>query len=184
MNKSLRHLFICNGIFVFASSILGPLYALFVEKIAPGIFPVSLSWAIFMISGTIFTYLTSKIHDDVIKKEYMLMLSYLVRSATWFMFIFTHSLAMLIILQIILCLGEALGNPAFDSIFAEHLDKNKHIHEYSVWKIVEKFAAAGATLLGGIIVNSFGFSTLFLLMSSLALASTVDILINPKRLEK
>lgn len=183
MNKSLKILFLYNGIFVLASSLLGPLYALYVGKLTPGILSVSISWAAFMISGTIFTYFVSKIKDNMIKHEYMLVISFLIRAFIWILFIFINSIPQLIILQILLGIGEAIGNPAFDSIFAEHLDKNKHISEYANWKVVEKLATAAATIFGGMIVTLFGFPSIFILMSILALIPSIGILIRPKVLE-
>ena len=41
----------------------------------------------------------------------------------------------LLVAQFLLGIGEAVGTPAFDVIFAEHLDKGKHINEYSDGKL-------------------------------------------------
>lgn len=182
-NRSLRLLLICNGIFILAGAFLGPLYAVYVETLAPGILPISISWAAFMISATIFTYIVGKYGDGIKKKQYMLMASYAIRAVVWLGFIFINSIESLIFLQIILGIGEALGTPAYDAIFAEHLDENKHISEYASSKVVEKLAIAVATILGGLIVSKIGFDYLFVLMSSLALVSVAGVASHQKYLE-
>ena len=69
----------------------------------------------------------------------------------------------LMILQFFLGIGEAFSGPSFDSIFAEHLDKSKHIMDYSEWRVVANFLLVIGTSLGGWIVTYLGFKTLFIL---------------------
>jgi len=92
-----------------------------------------------------------------------------------------NSLAMLIVLQIILGLGEALGSPAFDSIFAEHLDRNKHVREYGDWKLIYNLTLALGTIVGGFLVVKFGFNVLFITMAFLALISLLIVWRQPRR---
>jgi len=182
VNRSLKTLFLFNGIFVFAGSLLGPLYAIYVEGIDKSILAVSSSWSIFLISATVFTYLMSRWGDKVKEKEYFLILGYLIRAFVWFGYIFVGNLYTLLILQLLLGAGEAAGTPSYDTIFAEHLDKNKHIRDYSVWKVISNLVGALAVFLGGVLVTTYGFIPLFVIMSALALVSMVGILLSPRKL--
>lgn len=181
-NKALETLFIFNGIFLLAGSLLGPLYAVFVQDINKGIASITLSWSIFLFSTTIFTMLVAKVGDKIKEKEYMLIAGYLIRAAVWLAYIFIHDFYVLLFAQFILGIGEALGTPAFDAIFAEHLDRGKHIFEYSEWKVVSNIILAVGTLLGGLIADRFGFKPLFLLMAILAMISCVGIWLKPRKL--
>lgn len=180
-NRSLKVLFLANGIFCFAGSLLGPLYAVFVEKLDKNILSVSLTWAVFLISTSLFTYVISRLGDRIKEKEYLLMAGFLIRGLVWGLFIFTNSVWMLIGMQFLLGLGEALGSPAFDCIFAEHLDKNKQIREYSDWRLIINLTAAGGTILGGFLVVNFGFNILFLIMSLLALMVFIFVWRQPRK---
>lgn len=182
MNKSLKVLLLNNSLFVLAGSLLGPLYAIFVSNIDNKILSVSTSWFALMLSAVVFTYIVSLLGDKIVETEYLLIAGYLVRAIVWFLFIFTNSLTMLIFLQILLGLGEALGNPSFDTIFAKHLDKGVQIKQYSNWKILEKIAGATGVLLGGIIVSNYGFTPLFISMSSLALITSITVFLVPRKL--
>jgi len=179
-NRSLRILFILNSIFVFASSLLGPLYAIFVQEIDSKVMSVSISWAVFMFSSTVFMYFVSKYGDKIKEQEYLLSAGFLIRSMAWLAYIFVSNFNDLIILQVFLGLGAALGSPAWNAIFAKHLDENKEIKEYSYWLIVNNFMIAIATLIGGIFVTYFGFNFLFIAMSLLSFVSFIGVLITPR----
>lgn len=182
MNKSLKILFTFNAIFVFATYLLGPLYAIFVKNIVGDVLAISITTSVLLVSSTLFTYLISKYGDKVKEKEYLLMGGYLTRALVWTCFIFAENLQTIIILQAFLGMGEALGDSAFDTIFAEHLDKDKHIHEYADWHLTGTLVGAVSTILGGFIVSRFGFGYLFTTMSILAFISFVGVLIKPRKL--
>lgn len=179
VNKVLRVLFLYNGIFVLAGSLLGPLYALYVERLDTGVLPVSISWAVFLFSTTLFTFILSKMGDSLKHKRFLLAGGYLVRALCWFLMIFITTIEQLVFIQFILGIGEALGTPAFDAIFAEHLDKNKHIMDYSDWKVISNAVLVVGTLVGGFVVSKFGFSYVLIGMSVLAVISFLGVIINP-----
>lgn len=178
MNKVLKTLFLFNGVFVLAGSLLGPLYAIYVEKINSGLMPISVSWAVFLSSATLFMWLLSKKGDKIKHKRFLLAAGYLVRAFCWLLLIFVTNIYQLIAVQFVLGIGEALGTPAFEAIFAEHLDKNKHMMDYSDWKVLSNGFLVVGTLLGGVIATNFGFPRLFILMTILALISFIGVLLN------
>ncbi len=180
INKSLKILFLFNGIFVFAAMLLGPLYAVYVETIDANILSISVTWSVFLVSATLFTLIVQRKGDGIKEKEYLMMAGFLIRGISWFLFIFAGSIWHLIIIQILIGLGEALGSPSFDAIFAEHLDKGMQIREYSTWKLIVNASNALAAILGGIIVYFFGFSFLFIIMSVLAIISFLGVLLQPR----
>ena len=182
MNKSLKVLFIFNGIFVFAYYLISPLYAIFAEGIAKDLFLVSLTVSIHFASTMVFCFLLSKYGDRVKEKEYLLMGGFLVRAVAWFSFIFTRNFYQLLAIQAFLGIGEAIGTSSFNAIFAEHLDDNKHIKEYANWHVITNFVAAMSSACGGFIASRFGWTPLFLIMSGLALVSFFGILSKPRTL--
>ncbi len=182
INKSLKVLFLFNGLFVFASNLLGPLYAVYVESIDSSVLAISTTWAVFLSSATLFTFIVSRKGDKIKEKEYLLMGGFLIRGISWILFIFAGNIYHLILIQILLGIGEAFGSPAFDTIFAQHLDEGMQVKEYSSWKLIVNGTTALATLLGGIIVASFGFTFLFAGMSFLAFLSFFGVLFQPREI--
>lgn len=181
-NKALKILFLYNGIFVGAAAMLGPLYAIYVVRFVDGVTAVSISWAAFLISTSIFTYVVSKNGDGIKEKEYLLLAGYIVRILSWLLLIFVHDLTALVLVQILLGLGESLGTPSFNTLVADHLDKNRHIQEYSNWSLIANLSSAAGILAGGAIVNNFGFGALFLFMSGLSFVAFLGVLLKPRKL--
>lgn len=171
-----------NGLFVFGNNLVGPLYALFAQQFDNKVFSVSLSWAVFLVSATLFTWIISTVGDTIKEKEYLLISGYLVRSGAWLMFGFITNINQLLILQAVLGLGEALGTPAFDAIFSSHVDHGKQISEYSWWKIISNTVLICGTILGGLMVDRFGFKSLFGLMSIISLIAAAGIWLKPRKL--
>jgi DHA1 family bicyclomycin/chloramphenicol resistance-like MFS transporter len=161
---------------------LGPLYAVYVLKFVDGVTAVSVSWAAFLISTSFFTFIVAKKGDAIKEKEYLLLAGYLVRTISWIFMIFIHNLWMLVLVQICLGLGESLGTPSFNAIFAKHLERNKFIREYSNWSLVANLTSAVGVLIGGAIVNNYSFKVLFILMAIISAVPFLGILLKPRRL--
>jgi MFS family permease len=182
INKALRTLYLYNGIFMLAGGLFGPLYAVYVQRLGGDILIISLSWSVFLISTTLCTFLISRFGDRVKEREYLLLLGILLRAIVWIVFIFVDSIAVLLILQILLGVGESLGSPAFGALVAEHIDKGRQIEEYSDMQIIFNLSTAIATMLGGAIVAQFGFTYLFITMSVLAMISFFGFFFKPRKL--
>lgn len=181
-NRALKTLILFNGIFVFASSLFGPLYAVFVEGIEKDILSISLSWAAYLVSMTVFLVIVSRYGDRVMEKEFLLLAGYLVRAVAWISFSFVSSIETLIVVQILLGLGEAMGTPAYRAIFAEHLDDGKYMGQYTGEKLAFNTVGVVAVVLGGLVVKTFGFNILFYIMGTLAMVSFFGVLIKPREL--
>lgn len=169
MNKHLKVLLIINSIFVLAGNLLGPLYAVYIESIGGSIAVVSGTWSVMLFTVTIVNLIMIKYGDRVKKHSLYLIAGFALRSAAWLGFVFAGSILSIVILQIIVGIGEAVGSTGFDAIFAEHLDKSGHIRDYAAWKTISNIIAAFSALIGGFIVTLHGFDPMFYFMSGIAL---------------
>lgn len=181
-NSALKTLFLYNSVFVFANNLIGPLLALYLQGFHVNAFTISFTWAVFVFFSSLFTYIFSKFGDHIKEQEYSLMAGFLIRAIVWFLYIFTNSISMIIVLQVVLALGEALGSPSFDAILSRHLDDGHQIAEYSTWRVVANLSMALATIVGGFIVSRFGFQVLFVIMSLLGLFAFFGVLSKPREL--
>lgn len=181
-NHAIRTLYLFNGIFVFGGSLLGPLYALYVANIQNGALAASLSWAVYLISATVTTFVIGLFGDEIKETEYLLVAGYFFRSVCWASFIFVPNWTWLLIAQVGIGIGDGLGTPAFDTLMASHLDKGKHMSDYANWKLISNLVLALGTVAGGYIVNSYGFAPLFALMSALAALAGFGVLMKPRKL--
>ncbi len=181
MNKSLKLLLAINSIFVLAGNLLGPLYAVYIEGLGGSIAVVSGTWSVMLLTTTLVNFAMIRYGDKVREHEYFLITGFILRAITWTGFIFASNIAGIIMLQIILGLGEAVGSTGFDAIMAEHLDKSSHIRDYAVWKTISNLLAALATMIGGFVVTWYGFSPMFTFMSVVAVGCAIFTYLLPRR---
>lgn len=181
-NKALKVLYFYNSLFVFASNLIGPLFAIYVQKFNNQIITISLIWATYIISTAVFSYAFSKFGDRIIEQEYCLMAGFLIRAVVWFTFIFASNIYIVIFLQILLALGEAIGSPAFDAIRSNHVDKDVQMSEFSTWILISNLSMGVATVIGGLTVTFLGFPILFFIMFVLALIAFFGVMSQPRQL--
>ena len=171
-----------NVLFVFGAFMFPPLFALFVEEIGGGVFNAGSIWATFAIFTGISMFIVSRFGDRIKEKEYLIMGGYFFRLVGWMCYFFATSLWHLYVLQIVLALGEALGTPAFNALFSEHLDKGRYVKQWGAWSSLALIVGGIAALLGGIVTSLFGFKILFLLMAFLAALSLIFLLVQPRKI--
>ena len=183
MKKALKVLFAINGVFVLGAHLLGPLYAVFVNQELGGTaLIVSLSWAVFIISTLFFMLVAAKYGDRFKERELLLGMGFLIRAVCWGAYIFVTNIYGLLAVQVLLGLGEALGTPAFNALLAQHVNQKKAVREYSVWAIISRIAAAVATVVGGVVVTTIGFTPLFAIMMVLSIVAFIILIKQPRSL--
>lgn len=168
LNRSLRILIIANTTMVFIIGMLAPFYAIFVQKLGGGIAFAGLSWAIFSIVAGILTFFLGQWQMRIKEQELLLALGYFIRGVVFLSYAFMGSIAQLIITQIFWGVGAALGSPAFDSIYSLHTDKKNSIAQWGQWEAVASIATGLAAIIGGVLIQSFGYAVVFLGMSILS----------------
>lgn len=181
MNHSLKLLLTINSIFVLAGNLLGPLYAVFIEGLGGSIAVVSGTWSVMLLTTTLVNFVLIRYGDKIKEHEYFLIAGFIFRAVAWIGFVYAHNLIAIILLQIVIGLGEAVGSTGFDAIMAEHLDKSSHIRDYAVWKTISNLLASLATLIGGFVVTWYGFSPMFIFMGIIALSCAIFTYLLPRR---
>jgi MFS family permease len=83
---------------------------------------------------------------------------------------------MLFAVQIVVALGNAITNPAFDAELADHTDKKNKAYGWGVFEAIQDIANSIAALVGGLIASFFGFRVLILFMFIAANISFLIIL--------
>jgi len=179
-NLALKALFVSNSIYLFAALLLGPLYAVYVQKIGGGVLLVSVQQLFFYVSSTIFLLFVARWGDRIREKEMMLVVSYVIRGLGFLSYIFIGSALALILIQVLFGLSESLGTPTFGALFAKHIDKKEEVMEFSDWAMVSNLVMALGTILGGFVVSSLGFNFLFVTIAILCFLSAGWIIFTPK----
>ncbi len=182
IDPALFVLYVHNGVFVFAQNLLGPLYALFVERSVGGVMAVGISVAAYWASTTVFTFIVMRFGDGAKEKEYLWIAGMAIRSVGYLAFLLVGNLTGLVLVQLFLGIGEALGTPSYQALVSIHLHNGRHIKDLSIWHAISNIAMGAGALAGGYLVSVAGFTPLFLSMFVLSLFSFIGALLKPREL--
>jgi MFS family permease len=179
MKLGLRVLLFAELCFSLAAGMLGPIYAVFVQEIGGTVLDASAAWAVFMLAMGILTFLFGRWGGRERNQEKLIIFGYAVRAAGFLGYLFVQNPAGLVMVQIVLGLGGAMGLQSYDSLKVKHLEKGKEQAEWTDWESIYYMFGAVAAVFGGLVVTAFGFRALFILMflfSLLGLVSSIKLL--------
>ena len=174
-NKALRILLMTNAVVLVAAAMLGPIYALFVEKIGGSLLDASITGGIFALAGGLTTLAAGKYADKIKHDELIVAAGYLVMGIGFFLYMFVNSIWFLFGVQILIGFAEAAYSPAFDALYSKHITERKAGREWGAWESLNYFSVFAGAVIGGLIVTKFGFNAIFILMSLLCVASSAYI---------
>jgi len=154
-----------------------PIFAIFVVNSVEGgdIQIAASAFSIYLIARVITEiiigrYLSRKTDGN---KFILTVLGMLLMSVAYIGFSFSHTILLLFLFYILIGIGMGIASPAKNSLFIEHIDKNRSATEWSLYDAVTLIGVASATALGGFIAGTYGFSFLFLLA---AVVNTLGII--------
>jgi len=180
-NKAIRILLVTNGLILIAGAMLGPIYALFVEKIGGDLLNASYAFGVFALAAGITTFVSGRYSDRMKENELIVVLGYGIMGMGFFGYTLVNSIWSLLVIQIIIGLGEAIYVPAFDVLYSKHLDSHKSGREWGFWEAINYFAIAFGAVAGGVLVMKFGFNMIFIIMGALCLSGAIYIFRLPRK---
>lgn len=180
-NKPIRILLWTNSFILVAGAMLGPIYALFVEKIGGDLLDASYAFGAFALAAGITTLISGKYSDKHKEPELIVVLGYLIIGLGYIGFLLVDNIWSLFVVQIIIGLGGAIYAPAFDAIYSQHLDGHKTGREWGAWEAINYFSSAIGAVSGGLIAALLGFNFLFIAMAILCFASAAYIYFLPRK---
>ena len=181
MNKALGILLFVDSLVLLAGAMIGPIYALFVDKIGGDLLTASITFAVFSIVSGIATFLIGKFEDLMKEQELALGGGYFLSGLAYIGYLLVQSPFHLFLTQVLLGIGTALLKPAFDALMSKHLDQNRAASQWGAWESMNSVTLGIGAVIGGIIVINFGFPTLFVTMATLCFTSALFIFLMPRR---
>lgn len=159
----------------FASGILMPIYAFFVQKIGGGI--LETSWAIALYSmlcgiGTIILYKTP--WSRQYPKQF-LWIGWLLWLLSMVMYLVMQNLVVLYLSQILNGIGDAMCEPIFDAEFSQEASTNL-AEGWALFNGATSIFSGIASFIGGFIAAWYGFDVLLYCVISIATLSFFLIL--------
>lgn len=147
------------AIATFASGILVPIYAFFVQKIGGGILETSQAIAVYSL---VYGILTILIHKTKISHTYripFLWVGWLIWLFSITIYFMISSLLVLYISQMLNALGDAIYEPIFDEEFSKQIIADPS-RGWAFFNGTISIFSSIASLIGGLIASYFGFDIL------------------------
>src|SRR3989344_6583524 len=108
LNRALRILLCTHGAILTASSAIGPIYALFVEKVGGDLLDARLAGTVFALATGLAMMVSGKFSNEAKQKEKLLSLGYAIVGIGFILYIFVGSIWELLLVQVIIGIGTAI----------------------------------------------------------------------------
>jgi hypothetical protein len=169
LNRSLRILIATNASLVFLLGLFGPFYAVFVVSIGGSIALAGVSWALMMIVSGLLIFLFSNWELKVKEQELLIALGYVLRAGVFLSYAFMTNIPQLLATQVLWGVASAIGTPAFDAVYADHTAKESSIVQWGQWEGISAIMTGIAAIIGGFVIESFGYQVVFISMCLISL---------------
>ena len=188
VNKVIKNLIGADLFFNTAMGFINPVFAIFlVQSIEGGNAKVvGIAMAILWLTKSTFrvpiAYFLDKKKGEL-DDFYSMVIGFFIFSLAYFLYLFARLPIHVYGIQFLIGLAGAFAFTPWYGFFSRHLD---HCHENFEWGIeisLVGFGLAGASFIAGFVVDSFGFSPLFVVSGVLSLIGTFMLLFLGKNLK-
>lgn len=183
-NQALRALLISNSLVLISLGMLVPVYALFVTQVGGGALSAGLTAGALGLTSAVSALISGKWIDNrpPSHTRNIMAFGWAAIGLVLLFYLFVDTLPMLFLAQILFGFVKTISAPAFDTLYARHLDRKSTGQEYGMWEASFFLTAAIGAVLGGVIVNWFGFNGVFIVMAALAFIAAAYIARLPRHI--
>jgi len=173
LNHYIKILLYGGNIWYFGEGMLGPLFAVFTERVGGDILDISWAWATYLIFAGILYMVVGKITDKYDNAEKIMVLGYALNALFTFGFLFVSSPWHLFVVQAGLGIAAAMATPTWDSLYAKHEDRKHAGFQWGLAGGEAQIITGIAIIVGGYIVSLVSFNALFLTMGIIQIIATI-----------
>jgi predicted MFS family arabinose efflux permease len=173
LNQNMKILLYGANIWYLGEGMLGPLVAVFTERIGGDILDISWALAIYLAVTGLVTIFVGKISDQNRIQEKLMVLGYGLNALFTFGYLFVASTSSLFLIQAGLGIASALATPTWEALYAKHENRK---HGGYLWGLAEGEAnliTAVAIIMGGLLIKYFSFTALFVSMGCIQVVATI-----------
>jgi len=175
MHKAIKVLILASIFLNFSVGLFGPIYAIFVEKIGGNILSASQAIALYSILFGVLKIVFGRLGDIDWNKRKMITTGYLLNALGFAGYMIVQNPLQLFLVKIVLGIGDAIKNPAWEAIFSKSLDRKMESTEWAYWGGSVSITYGIASFIGGNIAMFLGFRILFAIM---AIATAISVVIS------
>ena len=175
VNQVILIIIFAEFVFTIGAALIGPLVAIFIIKdIGASVTVVGFAVAVYWIVKSILQLPVARYLDKnhgEIDDYYSVLIGLAISTAAVYLYYFVQAAWHIYALQILIGMGDALVVPAFQAIFARHLDKNQEAFEMA---LRSSFSYGAGSALGGalsgILAATIGIRSIYLINGTFLLS--------------
>ncbi len=178
--KKLKILLWGSNVWYLSVGMLGPLFAVFAQKIGGNVLDITWAWAAYLIVSGVGIMIVGRVSDYFPKgKELFLICGYTINTIFTFGYLLVSNPFELLLVQVGFGLGNTFSTGPWGALYDEHTDGK---NDGFIWGSASGQSAIStgiAMLIGGLIVTYYSFNLLFVVMGGLqivALLYTIKLL--------
>ena len=173
LNKTTKTLLWGANIWYFGEGMMGPLYAIFAEKVGGDILDITWAWSAYLVCTGVCYILVGKIFNKRGYKVQMMVFGYSLNAVLTFAYLFVSNPLQLFIVQAGLGVAEAIGTPLWDSLYASNLSEEHDTYAWGLSSGQSQIVAGAAFAVGGLLTNYFSFDVLFVTMGIIQIIAAI-----------
>ncbi len=173
LSQTTKILLMGANIWYFGEGMLGPLFAVFAERVGGDILDITWAWATYLIVTGVFYILVGKLIRGKPYKSKIMVLGYALNALFTFGYLFVSSPWHLFFVQAGLGIAEAIGTPAWDALYAKSVDETQDTFVWGLASGQSQIVTGIALVCGGLIAHYFSFNILFITMGIIQVVATV-----------
>ena len=169
-----------SNLWALGEGMLGPLFAVFAQRIGGNILDITWAWAIYLGMTGIFTIVAGNVSDRIWQwcgRERLLVAGYALNALCTFGYLFVHTTTGLFLVQAGLGMALALSSPTWSALYARYSPGEETAG--NTWGLVageQRLILAVAIVVGGFIVDHYSFEALFIAMGTVQVIATLYLL--------
>ena len=164
LSRTVKILLLGANIWYFGEGMLGPLFAIFSEKVGGDILDITWAWSTYLIITGIFYILIGKLLNKKDYKIKVMVLGYSINALLTFGYLLVDSPFKLFLVQAGLGIAEALGTPAWDALYSKSLENDLDSYAWGLSTGQSQIVTGIAFGIGGVITHFISFNALFITM--------------------
>jgi len=172
MRRNLYLIALAQIFVAISMGIIGPIYAIYFEKISGSLKDVGIIIGVYWIIVGILEIPFGSLSDKIGRKKVFMIGGVLV-SLSIFLYPFVSDFSQILIAEIIGAIGHSMQMPSFYSLLAEVTKRERRGLEIGVIDSSWNIAYGIASIISGVLVATFGFSAIFSLAAFLHFSSSM-----------
>ena len=168
-----------SNLWALGEGMLGPLFAVFAQRIGGNILDITWAWAIYLGMTGAFTIVAGNVSDRIWEwcgRERLMVAGYGLNALCTFGYLLVDSTTGLFVVQAGLGVALALSSPTWSALYARYSPGEEKAGKS--WGLVaggQRLTLAVAIIVGGYVVNNFSFDALFIAMGTVQVIATLHL---------